>query len=114
MDGRDNRRMILHIMAGGYLMYLAYGIGKGNLSGETPENRLLLMWICAAVFGAVGAALLIHALYAWVRDSRKTSETAADSVEEEPEAGQEETETADSEKVSENGEKTLDIPEKQE
>ena len=55
MDGRDNRRMILHIMAGGYLMYLAYGIGKGNLSGETPENRLLLMWICAAVFGAVGA-----------------------------------------------------------
>ena len=34
MDGRDNRRMILHIMAGGYLMYLAYGIGK-----EVTERR---------------------------------------------------------------------------
>ena len=95
-------------------MYLAYGIGKGNLYGETPENRLLLMWICAAVFGAVGAALLIDALYAWVRDSRQTSEAAAHSVEEEPEEGQEEAEAADSEIMSENCEQTLDIPEKQE
>ena len=74
MNEMDNRRTILHVLAGGYLLYLAYSIVKGIISGETPADRALLMGVCAAAFGLVGAYLLIHALIVRVKTAQNPPE----------------------------------------
>lgn len=84
MNGMDNRRTILHVLAGGYLLYLAYTIFGGIIKGETPANRTILMVVCGAAFGIIGAVLLIHALIVRIK--------AAQNLEEE---GEEETEDAE-------------------
>lgn len=71
MNGMDNRRTILHVLAGGYLIYLAYGIFKGIINGETASENLVLIGVCGAAFGVVGAGLLIHALVVRLKASRE-------------------------------------------
>lgn len=89
MNEMDNRRTILHVLAGGYLLYLAYSIVKGIISGETPADRALLMGVCAAAFGLVGAYLLIHALIVRVKTAQNPPEEPEETEEEEEEAQEE-------------------------
>lgn len=89
MNEMDNRRTILHVLAGGYLLYLAYSIVKGIISGETPADRALLMGVCAAAFGLVGAYLLIHALIVRVKTAQNPPEEPEEAEEEEEEAQEE-------------------------
>ena len=89
MNEMDNRRTILHVLAGGYLLYLAYSIVKGIISGETPADRALLMGVCAAAFGLVGAYLLIHALIVRVKTAQNPPEEPEETEEEEEDEGQE-------------------------
>ena len=105
MNEMDNRRTILHVLAGGYLLYLAYSIVKGIISGETPADRALLMGVCAAAFGLVGAYLLIHALIVRVKTAQNPPEEPEETEEEEEDEGQE-TEARDASKEPEALEET--------
>lgn len=64
MTGNESRKIpsrpaqitvILRLVAGGYLIYLAFGLGKEVLSAE--GGRLMLQLSCMVLFLAVGAVL---------------------------------------------------------
>lgn len=53
---RDKTRMTVYILAGGYLLYLAYGL-YGGLA-EMTDNRMLFIG-AMVVFAVVGAVLIV-------------------------------------------------------
>ena len=59
-------KLILRLVVGGYLVYLAYDLLKGDRSN----------WVfvaAAIVFGLAGAALAVHSLLALVRNGNSQS-----------------------------------------
>ncbi len=58
----QNRRLILWVIAGAYLLYLSFQLGKGLLAGEVaPGVETTIAWGSCIVFGLIGAALLFLA-----------------------------------------------------
>lgn len=67
--GGDNRRMLLWLVAGAYLLYLAFQLGQNLFSGEVPAGtETLVAWGGMLVFGGTGAALLVLALRMTLRN----------------------------------------------
>ena len=57
-------------MAGGYLVYLAYGLFRDRAQTDTtmsPAARILFI----ALFALAGAALVIYALVLWLRSCKE-------------------------------------------
>ena len=56
---RQNRRLILWLVCGGYLLYLAFQLGGSLIAGEVPAGtETLVAWCSCIVFGLIGLALL--------------------------------------------------------
>jgi len=88
---RQNRRMILWIVCGGYLLYLAYQLGRGLAQGEVQAGTETVISVAGCVvFAIVGAALLILAARTGLQSFRSSLE-AMDEAEQEREAGEGET-----------------------
>ena len=49
---------LIRILTGAYLIYLAWQLGSGILSGTAKDN-IILLGIAAGVFGLVGVILII-------------------------------------------------------
>ena len=49
---------LIRILTGAYLIYLAWQLGSGILSGMAEDN-IILLGIAAGVFGLVGVILII-------------------------------------------------------
>lgn len=57
---QQNRRLILWLVCGGYLLYLAFELARNLFRGEVPAgNETLIAWGGCIVFGLVGLALLV-------------------------------------------------------
>ena len=57
---RQNRRLVLWLVCGGYLLYLAFELGRSLYAGEVPAGtENLVAWVSCIVFGLVGLALLV-------------------------------------------------------
>lgn len=57
---RQNRRLVLWLACGGYLLYLTFQLGKSLYAGEVPAGtETLVAWVSCFVFGLVGLALLV-------------------------------------------------------
>ncbi len=57
---RQNRRLVLWLVCGGYLLYLTFQLGKSLYAGEVPAGtETLVAWISCIIFGLVGLALLV-------------------------------------------------------
>ncbi len=68
-SGGDNRRMLLWLVAGAYLLYLAFQLGQGLFAGEVPAGtETYVAWGGMLVFGGTGAALLVLALRMTLRN----------------------------------------------
>lgn len=85
---RQNRRMILWIVAGAYLLYLAWQLGRGLACGEVrPGTETVISWAGCVVFAVVGAALLVLSARTGLRSFRSSLE-AMDELERESESGE--------------------------
>ncbi len=83
-SNRQNRRMILWIVAGGYLLYLAYQLGRGLALGEVkPGTETVISWAGCIVFAIVGAVLLILSARMGLRSFRSSLQA----MDEEEQAG---------------------------
>jgi len=72
---RQNRRMILWIVAGGYLLYLAWQLGQGLARGEVQAGtETVISWAGCIVFAIVGAALLVLSARTGLRSFRSSLE----------------------------------------
>ncbi len=93
--GGDNRRMLLWLVAGAYLLYLAFQLGRSLFSGEVPAGtETYVAWGGALVFGGTGAALLVLALRMTLRNFKDSmavedEDARAASGEPEPADGEE-------------------------
>lgn len=111
MNGnRMKSTYMLRIIAGAYLIYLAYSLIAGYVRGESPAFWTAL---AGAAFGIIGAGLLYFSAKGWLRCSKEEKEeqqTASvpeletgDVKEEAPEP-EEETKEETGENKEENGE----------
>lgn len=84
---RQNRRLVLWLACGGYLLYLSYGLGKGLFDGEVPAGtETLVAWVGCIVFGLAGLALLIlsaRGAYCSFKESMETTGEAGTSADKE-------------------------------
>lgn len=56
-EARERRSIILRLIAGAYLLYLTYGLMKDVWAGQV--TNLLLILAAGAVFGIIGAILVV-------------------------------------------------------
>ena len=77
-EGREKtRRNVLHLLAGGYLLYLAWQLGSGFVSGigENGWNgNMVISLIGAVVFLATGGFLLISCIRRMLAETRGDSD----------------------------------------
>ncbi len=92
-SGGDNRRMLLWLVAGAYLLYLAFQLGQSLFAGEVSAGtETYIAWGGMLVFGGTGAALLVLALRMTLRnfkDSMAVEDDRDASGELEPPDGEE-------------------------
>lgn len=71
----DSNRMkstyMLRILAGAYLIYIAYSLVGGYVKGESPS-----FWIALAgiAFGIIGAGLLYFSIKGWIRCTKAAND----------------------------------------
>ena len=53
---------VLFILAGCYLLYLAWGLVRDILSGTVPDSRMMFIAIAAVIFAICGVVLLFQGL----------------------------------------------------
>lgn len=76
MNNQNNRSNVLWIVAGLYLLYLAWSLGKGVMQGESTGTALIVSVIAGVVFAAAGAVLLIKAFRSMFSASGELPEEA--------------------------------------
>lgn len=77
MKGKFNSSSVLYILAGGYLLYLVYGLVKEMVNGQVPESRLLLIGGITIVFAVCSLILLLLGIRSYrthSADDRKEEE----------------------------------------
>ena len=115
----ENRRSIVWVIGGGYLIYLAYQIIR-DVVAEKPDSAFI--WLAfAALFIFVGAFAIIRSVREFIAKARSENEestiekTQADEVEgessEEAEVLEEKEETSEGMDLMENKEETAKEPE---
>ena len=57
-----NRSNILWTVAGLYLLYLAWGLGKGLMQGDVSGTTFIVSVIGCAAFAVVGVLLLVKTI----------------------------------------------------
>lgn len=68
-ERREKSTTAFRTLAGAYLCYLAYSIGKNLITGaEDPGNLGWLMWIAAAVFAGIGIWLVVVCALKYYRE----------------------------------------------
>ena len=80
---------VLRMIAGGYLIYLAYNILTAAMRGET-EGHTVPVTIAAVVFIVMGAIILVFGVRGMMQISKEENEMT-----EEPEKSEEEEETVE-------------------
>lgn len=68
------RRNLLHLVAGGYLLYLSYQLGSGFLSGISVEGwngNMVISLVGAVIFLLTGGFLLVSCLLRMFREYRE-------------------------------------------
>ena len=80
---KNQTRIILRLLGGGYLVYLAYDLIK------TSEGQAKFI-VIAILFGLVGGALFLHSLLTLARGSNFRKDSTPESVEEPKEESEEE------------------------
>ena len=85
----QNSSNILWTVAGLYLLYLAWSLGKGLTQGEMSGTTFVVSILGCAVFAAVGAVLLFKAFRSMTAaPGGQPEETELTEVSEEPEAAE--------------------------
>ncbi len=68
----EKGRIILWVVAGAYLLFLAYQLGRGLvISAMESNSETVAAWCACVVFVIVGVVLLVLALRSWLRISRE-------------------------------------------
>lgn len=94
---KQNRNTLLWVVCGGYLLYLAFGLIKGIIEGETTGTSGYVVSIAGGViFGLVGIFLLYLSIRNAIR-SFKASVVAMTEAEEAEQASDEAAEDDDEE-----------------
>lgn len=72
---RRNRRLVLWLVCGAYLLYLSFELGRNLLGGEIPAGtETLVAWGACIVFGLVGLALLVFSARMAFRSFKESME----------------------------------------
>ena len=64
------RRGILHIVAGGYLVYLAYS-GLTEMLGEVDSSGPWYFYLIYGVFAIIGIFLVVNSIYSQMKNRKK-------------------------------------------
>ena len=74
-------RSSIYVVAGGYLIYLAYGLLKNLIDQEPTTMPLFLQILFIILFTGIGITLLVFAWKTW-KKGRENSDTNPDDPEE--------------------------------
>lgn len=74
-------RLSIYVVAGGYLIYLAYGLLKNLIDQEPTTMPLFLQILFIILFTGIGITLLVFAWKTW-KKGRENSDTNPDDPEE--------------------------------
>ena len=101
----NKTKLVIRVLAGVYLLYSAYSLGKAYLSGQTVSIPII---VAAVVFLIFGASFIVTGL----RDMKRLSVMEAEAAEQEAKEAQEEEQEAIEEITLEDAPKKMSISEK--
>ncbi|MGI6071027.1 MAG: hypothetical protein ACOYBE_11495 [Blautia sp.] len=101
----NKTKLVIRILAGLYLLYSAYSLGKAYLSGQTASIPII---VAAVVFLVFGASFIVTGL----RDMKRLSVMEAEAAQQEAKEAQEEEPEAIEEAEPEETPKKMSISEK--